>query len=120
MQSVVEMVAFSAPEQRSFTVEELADKIKRTARDLQMALEKARQRGLNPGAEPSVRALYLDHAPHYSIYMTDEDQALLSVFEELWGTQVQSPVTVFDLRADAATLAFFRKERDCLIKRSHD
>lgn len=120
LKNVVETVAFSAPEQRSFTVEELADKITRTARDLQAAFQMAKGRGVNPGAEPSLRVLYLDHAPHYSIYMIDEDQALLSVFEELWGTQVQSPVTVFDLRADPATSAFFRKERDCLIKRSHD
>jgi hypothetical protein len=50
--------------------------------------------------------------------MIDDDQALLSVFEEEWGTNVQSPMNGFDLRADEATHAFFKKERDCLMKRS--
>ncbi len=116
-QGVVDMVSFSA-ESRLWDANGLTAKVERTARQLHDAFDKAKAQGWHPNCVPTLDVRFLDHAPHYSIYMIDDDQALLSVFEEEWGSAVQSPMTVFDLRSDIATHAFFNKERDCLIRRS--
>jgi len=108
MEEIVKMVYFSTPTVKAWDVSAIAEKIKRTRRHLLEAFTAAAGNG-------TLEVYYVDHAQHYSIYMIDEDQALLSVFEEEWGTTVQSPTTVFDLANNERTRNFFNKERSCLL-----
>lgn len=75
-------------------IKDLQEKIQRTANTL-IASYHIAVAGGNESAR--LRIIYSAKPPNYSLYLLDEDQALVSVFEEVWGDQIMSPVTVFDL-----------------------
>ncbi len=62
-------------------------KVTRTIQDLQKALSIARAEGAT--IDGTLEILTVDHAQHYSIYLIDETQVLVSVFEEDWGPTVR-------------------------------